>query len=138
MQSNFVEITFRHRCSPVNLLHIFRTLFKRTPLESWFWMKFENIILSPHFRMILAIYESFYVKAGLALVSSIDQTRSVMTWSDVILDRKAFLQFLFLLPQINRTHKRPSVNTFKRLLWVLVSSYHFPSMEYPNWWDVAK
>ena len=25
LQSNFIEITFRHGCSPVNLLHIFRT-----------------------------------------------------------------------------------------------------------------
>ena len=25
MQSNFIEITHRHGCSPVNLLHIFRT-----------------------------------------------------------------------------------------------------------------
>ena len=24
---NFIEITFQHGCSPVNLLHIFRTLF---------------------------------------------------------------------------------------------------------------
>ena len=27
VQSNFIEITLRHGCSPVNLLHIFRTLF---------------------------------------------------------------------------------------------------------------
>ena len=25
LQSNFIEITLRHGCSPVNLLHIFRT-----------------------------------------------------------------------------------------------------------------
>ena len=29
MQSNFVEITLRHGCSPVNLLHIFRAAFPR-------------------------------------------------------------------------------------------------------------
>ena len=29
MQSNSIEITLRHGCSPVNLLHIFRTLFLR-------------------------------------------------------------------------------------------------------------
>ena len=29
MQSNSIEITFRHGCSPVNLLHIFRTLLLR-------------------------------------------------------------------------------------------------------------
>ena len=32
LQSNFIEITFRHGCSPVNLLHIFRHLLLRTPL----------------------------------------------------------------------------------------------------------
>ena len=29
LQSNFIEITLRHACSPVNLLHIFRTLFPK-------------------------------------------------------------------------------------------------------------
>ena len=35
-QSNFIEITFRHGCSPVNLLHIFRYLFLETPLDCCF------------------------------------------------------------------------------------------------------
>ena len=29
LQSNFIEITLHHGCSPVNLLHIFRTLFTK-------------------------------------------------------------------------------------------------------------
>ena len=29
LQSNFIEITFRHGFSPLNLIHIFRTLFYR-------------------------------------------------------------------------------------------------------------
>ena len=29
LQSNFIEITFWHECYPVNLLHIFRTLFPK-------------------------------------------------------------------------------------------------------------
>ena len=29
LQSNFVEITLQHGCSPVNLLHIFRTLLPK-------------------------------------------------------------------------------------------------------------
>ena len=33
LQSNFIEITLQHRCSPVNMLHIFRTVIARTPLE---------------------------------------------------------------------------------------------------------
>ena len=31
LQSNFIEIRLRHGCSPVNLLHIFRTFFHRNP-----------------------------------------------------------------------------------------------------------
>ena len=29
LQSNFIEIPLRHECSPVNLLHIFRTSFPK-------------------------------------------------------------------------------------------------------------
>ena len=29
LQSDFAKITFRHDCSPVNLLHIFRTAFRK-------------------------------------------------------------------------------------------------------------
>ena len=29
LQSNFIEIVLRHECSPINLLHIFRTPFPR-------------------------------------------------------------------------------------------------------------
>ena len=31
IQSNFIEIALRHGCSPVNLLHIFRTPFSKNP-----------------------------------------------------------------------------------------------------------
>ena len=34
---NFIKITLRHGCSPANLLHIFRTLFIRTPRDVGFW-----------------------------------------------------------------------------------------------------
>ena len=33
-QSNFIEITLQHGCSPVDLLHIFRTRFPRGGLPS--------------------------------------------------------------------------------------------------------
>ena len=43
-QSNFIEITLRHRCSPVHFLNIFRTLFPKNTsrrllllYESIFW-----------------------------------------------------------------------------------------------------
>ena len=32
LQSNFIQITLQHRCSPVNLLHIFRTLFLKNTI----------------------------------------------------------------------------------------------------------
>ena len=37
-RSNFIEITLRLVCFPVNLRHIFRIhLFLRTPLDGWLW-----------------------------------------------------------------------------------------------------
>ena len=36
LQSNFIEITLRHGCSPVNLLRIFRNFFLKTPLDGCF------------------------------------------------------------------------------------------------------
>ena len=37
LQSNFIEITLRHGCSPVNFLHISGHFFLRTPLSGCFW-----------------------------------------------------------------------------------------------------
>ena len=34
LQSNFIEIALRHGCSPVNLLHIFRTTFPKN-ISGW-------------------------------------------------------------------------------------------------------
>ena len=48
LQSNFIEITFRHGCSPVNLLHIFKTPFPKNTSE---WL------LLPYFRYSL-VYRS--------------------------------------------------------------------------------
>ena len=36
LQSNLIEITLRHGCSPVNLLHIFRTAFTKNTSERLF------------------------------------------------------------------------------------------------------
>ena len=33
MLSNFIEITLQHGCSPVNMLHIFRTAFYKNTYE---------------------------------------------------------------------------------------------------------
>ena len=37
LRKNFVEITLRYDCSPVNLLHIFRTPSVRISLDGCFW-----------------------------------------------------------------------------------------------------
>ena len=37
LQSNFIEITLRHGCSPVNLLHIFGTLFLKNT-SGWLFL----------------------------------------------------------------------------------------------------
>ena len=41
LQSNFIEITLRHGCSPVNLLHIFGTPFPRNTSE-WLLLTFHD------------------------------------------------------------------------------------------------
>ena len=35
---NFIEIALWHGCSPVNMLHIFRTHFPKTPLDGYFFL----------------------------------------------------------------------------------------------------
>ena len=59
LHCNFIEITFQHGCSPVNLLHISEHLFQRTPLGGCFWysakklrkssIRVENSEQSPYF-----------------------------------------------------------------------------------------
>ena len=41
LQGNFIEIKLRHRCSPVNLLHIFETLFTKNT-SGWLLLKNEH------------------------------------------------------------------------------------------------
>ena len=42
LQSNFIEITLRHGCPPVNLLHIFRTPFPENTLEGCLCREMEG------------------------------------------------------------------------------------------------
>ena len=44
-QSNVIEITLRHGCSPVNLLHIFRTPFPKNT-SGWLLLKCELLLVS--------------------------------------------------------------------------------------------
>ena len=49
LQSNFIEITLRGGCSPVNLLHIFRIL-PRTVLDGCFWRSSTGVSISWRWR----------------------------------------------------------------------------------------
>ena len=82
LQSNFIEITLRHGCSPVNLQHIFRTPFPKNtfgrlllnnvgPFETSFSELFQAFESTRHYRdqcMILPegtnsmICAAFFVK----------------------------------------------------------------------------
>ena len=69
LQSNFFEITLRHGCSPVNLLHIFRTPFPRNtsgwvlltrllfPKKLW---KFTSTISFRKYKRKVVIYPFNY------------------------------------------------------------------------------
>ena len=47
---NFIEITLRHGCSPVNLLHIFRTLFSKNT-SGWLFLNMHiNKIKQEYFK----------------------------------------------------------------------------------------
>ena len=59
LQSNFIEITFRHGCCNVNLLLIFRTSFlKNTPLECCF-------IISLFSKFIKRVYLAKLLKSSI-------------------------------------------------------------------------
>ena len=56
LENSFIEITFQHECSAVNLLHIFGTFFIRTPLEECFWKQLNQLLMTqpylPYFPVI--------------------------------------------------------------------------------------
>ena len=59
MQSNFIEITLRHECSPVNLLRILRVPFS-TNTSGWLLPKFPSLlqllVLNPFHNIDLLLY----------------------------------------------------------------------------------
>ena len=69
MHSNFIEIAFRHRCSLVNLLHIFITLFlKSTEFKQISELIFplrlsENLRPSDNFRVEQNLINSLNIRS---------------------------------------------------------------------------
>ena len=78
LQSNFIEITLRHGCSPVNLLHIFRTPL---PMNTSGWLLLK----------VLSSVNSIYLenKNSPSLVQSSSFINRNIVWC------------LYLLPDIN-------------------------------------
>ena len=58
LQSNFIEITLRHECSPVNLLHNFRTPFSKNNSG---WLLLQHI-LPNNMRRTTLKFENYSLK----------------------------------------------------------------------------
>ena len=55
LQSNFIEIALRHGCSPVNLLHIFRTSFLKNTCDGCFRIIYFDRIKVQHLLVNVTI-----------------------------------------------------------------------------------
>ena len=62
MQSNFIEITLRHGCSPVNLLHVFRAPFSKNT-SGWLLLKVDFHVrdwsLMERFKVVFRKMDTF-------------------------------------------------------------------------------
>ena len=101
LQSNFIEIALRHRCSPVNLLHIFRTPFPKNT-SGWLQVKYSKVShpkkiyfrsynkfgVSNVFFILFWIYETFLI----FLVDCI-----IIKWCKIVLIYKFKRKQMFLL-----------------------------------------
>ena len=54
--SNFIEIALRHVCSPVNVLHIFRTPFSKS-ISGWLLLETATQLYLSKMRMNCILHE---------------------------------------------------------------------------------
>ena len=66
LQSSFIEITLRHGCSPVNLLHIFRTLFLKNTSR---WLLLKIFICAISLRLLPFKFLYLYITVSFQYVS---------------------------------------------------------------------
>ena len=78
LQSIFLEITLRHGCSLVNLLHIFRTPFPKKPLDGCFWKLNLPVIFN---WKVLGKYGSFFV-CNLLLLITVTLSMLIIQWCE--------------------------------------------------------
>ena len=68
----FIEITLRHGCSPVNLLHFFRTPFPRNTSE---WLLLENGVVSVDPKKNRKIFCKFFSNLAELLLLILPRTK---------------------------------------------------------------
>ena len=77
--SSFIKITLRHGCSAVNLLHIFTTVFLRTPLAGCFRRFF--IMVSAWKFLLEEMFFSFLSNIMINLTNLPKQLFIIRAWS---------------------------------------------------------
>ena len=70
---NFIEITLRHGCSPVNLLHTFRTPFSKIISGGWFVRTYGGSDWFPNLQYCLDDPDSVMQKSSVMGKSEINQ-----------------------------------------------------------------
>ena len=58
--SNFIKITLRHRCSPVNLQHIFRTPFLKNS-SKWLLLHYPDRLKEQVFLYLLILNKKLFI-----------------------------------------------------------------------------
>ena len=67
VRCNFIEITLRYWCSPVNLLHIFRTSFSKNTSE---WLLL-NIIRKSHTHCLVQLESIHFRESFLKIIEKV-------------------------------------------------------------------
>ena len=127
LHSNFIEITLRHGCSPVNLVHTFRTIFpKNTSGRGFFWKckktHFESRLIDDIVSKLVCKYttntDAHTCSAKYCYEKCSKFTEKHLPWSSLLLELLLFsCQSQELLQNFAAEHK--SVFDAKRLWWIL-------------------
>ena len=90
-QSNFIEITLRHGCSPVNLLHIFRTAF----------LKNTNEWLLPYIFLLSSLLWEVFIFSNAMFSMSVTETYQsvrLQNWNDNKYHATFIYPFSYFIP----------------------------------------
>ena len=72
LQSNFIEITLSHGCSPVDLMYIFRTPFPKNNSEGCFWFilcVFKKAMIQTRMKTFPNMSDDIIILISLYIVS---------------------------------------------------------------------